>query len=507
VLAQIGATIGREFSHELLLAVSGKTDADLTEDLPRLLASGLIYRRGAPPDAVYFFKHALIQDAAYDTLLRSKRQQLHAAVAETILTRFPGIAANQPEVIAHHLTAAEDFKRAVEYWFLAGKAQIQASADLEAIGHLQRGIALLSELDDDTQRLQTELKLQTALIGPLVAVKGPFSPEVAGCCERGLALSAAGMSATAFPFLYGQFTHSVSTGKLRHAAEIGRRFIKIAEDANYASGVVVGHRLLGLALLARGEFEDARSALETALAIYRPERDDNLTLLFGQNVKVNSQTVLSLVLYCLGECEAARRIARECLTTAAKLKHPHTTAISIVYAGLWVPWLDGDIEEMQAQADRLVSIATEFGLQLFAPVGRFFIGLALYEKGQVEAGFAQMQGAIAAFDRGNYKLAVPAQLCLLARAKLSAGQLTEARALSARARTLMEECEEFWFGPEILSVEGEIAARADPPDAERAKSFIDQAIRLAEQLRAGSLEARARRVRDRLFEPGFALAP
>ena len=506
-LAQVGAAIGREFSHELLLAVSGKSDAELTDDLSKLLASGLIYRRGAPPEAVYFFKHALIQDAAYDTLLRSRRQQLHAIVAETILNRFPAVAANQPELIAHHLTAAEDFPRAIDYWLLAGKAHIQASADLEAIGHLQRGIALLGEIDDQTVRLKTELKLQTALVGSLVAIKGPFSREVAACCERGLQLSAAGVETTAFPFLYGQFTHSVSTGKLRQATDIARRFIQVSQTNNYDSGVVVGHRLLGLALLARGEFVEARHALETALSLYRPERDDGMTFLFGQNVKVNSQTVLSEVLYCLGERDQAKRIARECLATAEKLKHPHTTAISIVYAGLWVPWLDDDFDEVQVQAERLVSISTEFGLQLFAPWGRFFVGMGLFQKGQTEAGFAYMEGAIATLDRGSYKLSIPAQLSLLAKAKCEAGRLAEAQALSARARQLMEECEEYWFGPEIFSIEAEIAARANPPDTERARSFINQAIALAEKLNARGLEERARAVCDRLFPKEFALTP
>ena len=221
-LAQLAAVIGREVSHELLLAVSTASEAELSADLAALLASGLIYQRGAAPDAVYIFKHALIQDAAYDTLLKSRRQQLHALVAETILTKFPGTAGSQPEIIAHHLTAAEDYGRAIEFWLLAGRAQICAAADLEATDHLRRGISLLPHLGDPAKRQETELKLQTALIGPLVAVKGPFSDEVAACCQRGFELSTSGgIAPTVFPFLYGQFTHSVSTGKLRPGRRVG----------------------------------------------------------------------------------------------------------------------------------------------------------------------------------------------------------------------------------------------------------------------------------------------
>jgi predicted ATPase/class 3 adenylate cyclase len=507
-LAQVGATIGREFSHELLLAVSGMSDAAMTEALGKLLASGLIYRRGTPPDAIYFFKHALIQDAAYDTLLRSRRQQLHATVAQAILGTFPAIAASQPEVIAHHLTAAEDYARAIQFWLLAGKAQIRASADLEAIDHLKRGISLLRHVADEAQRQQTELALQTALIGPLVAVKGPFSPEVAACCERGLALSTTGgIAPTVFPFMYGQFTYSISTGKVRHAAEIGRRFIAIAEAAGYPSGVVVGHRILGLALLGLADFQGARQALETALALYNPDRDDNVTFLFGQNVKVNSQTVLSLALFCLGEYEEARRIGQECMHMAEKLKHPHTSAISICYAGCWVHWLAGDVEATQRHADRLVSISTEFGLQLFVLVGQIFLGLALCAKGQIEAGIAHVENVLAALDRANFKLGVPGYLCFLAKAKCDAGRLADARATSARARQVMEEAEELWFEPEMLSTEAEIAARSDPPETERAKALIEEAMRRAAELGAPGLEARARRVHDRLFARGFALTP
>ncbi len=498
-LAEVGSVIGREFSHELLQSVAGLADAELDDGLARLIASGLVYRRGTVPDAVYFFRHALIQDAAYGTLLKSRRQQLHATIADTILANFPGIAAAQPEVIAHHLTAAEEFSRAIDYWLIAGKAQIRASADLEAINHLKRGIGLLDRVADQAQRQQAELKLQTALIGPLVAVKGASSPEVADCCERGFALSRiGGISPMVFPFMYGQFTYNVSTGKIRQAAETARKFIQIAEAAKYASGTVVGNRMLGLALLALGEYRQARQALETALANYLPERDDNVTFLFGQNVKVNSQTVLSLALYCLGEYEASRRIGLECIRAAEKLKHPHTTAIAINYQ-LQVHYLAGEFEELHAQARRMVDISTEFGLEHFATIGRFFAGHGLYIQGQVAAGIAQMEKALETFERLNLRLGCPGYLCILARAKCELGEIAEARTLCAEAQALMEECEEFWCAPEVLCVEAEIALRSEPPEPERARSLLDEAASRARGLGSPAFEERCEAARERLF--------
>lgn len=499
-LAQIGSVIGREFSHRLLQSVTGLSDADIDDALSKLLDSGLIYQRGVARDAVYFFKHALIQDAAYSTLLRSKRQQVHVTIVDTILDKFPGIAATEPEIIAHHLTAAEDYARAVDYWLIAGQAQIRALAGREAVDHLKRGIGLLDRIADLAHRRDADLKLQTALIGALVAVKGAFAPEVAECCERGLRLAmTGGISPMAFPFLYGQFIYSISTGKIRQAADIAREFIRLAEAANYSSGSVMGQRLLGLALFGLAEFQGARNALEAALAAYVPERDDNVTFLFGQNVKVNSQAVLSLVLVCLGDQVEARRISDECLQTAEQLKQPHSTAISIAYSGLWVNFLLGDIEEMHAQANRLIAISTEFGLPLYTIMGHFWVGLALHREGQVDAGIGCMERALAAIEQANYKLAVPGYLAFLAVAKCDAGRIEEARATCARAKVLMEQCEEVWLAPEILCVEAEIALRSNPPNAELARSIFDQAVKHAQKFGATGIEERCTRVRARLF--------
>jgi len=499
-LVQIGAVIGREFAYKVLESVAGLPSPEIEEGLTKLAGSGLIHRRGKGPDAVYVFKHALVQDAAYSTLLKGRRQHIHAAIARTLLDKFPALAASQPEVLAHHLTVACDFPAAIQFWLAAGRSQIRASADLEGIQHLQRGIELIGEITDPSLARELELPLQAALIGPLVAVEGPCAPAVARCCERGLQLATAGSgSPYVFPFLYGHFTYLVSTGQLRNAVAIAGRFIETAKRASYESGVVIGHRLLGLALLALGDFKAAKEALDTSLALYDPDRDENVTFLYGQNAKVNSQAVLSLTLFLLGDVEKARDVGSDCLRAANRLKHPHSMAIAITYVGCWLLHLGDDVRGMSSQAERLVAITEEYGLGIFATVGHFFIGWAQFRRGETEAGIAGMQQAVATFDRGGFRLAVCNFLCMLAEAQRSAGHLREASAACKRAKDTMAECDERWYEPEILCVEAHIGLASGELSPDEAANLLQRAIERARALSSPTLVTRCLQRQDSLF--------
>ncbi len=505
-VVQIGSVIGREFSHRLLQSIAGLSDAEMEEALSRLLASGLIYRRGIAPDATYFFKHALIQDAAYNTLLRKRRQQIHARIANTILEKFPAIAATQPEVIAHHLTAAEDPTRAIHYWLIAGKAQTRASASREAISHLRRGISLLGSIENAEQRQQARLRLET-LIGALAAVSGPSAVELAELFEQGLEpFGDGGASPMVFPFLYGQFTYSISTGKTRQAKQIALKFLRLAEEADYPAGYVLGRRMLGVVQLGLAEWQDARRTFEEALAAYQPERDDHVAYLFGQNSRIYCQTLLSMVLFCLGDDLGSLRLGKESIKAAIALNHPHTLAVSISYAGCWVNCLRGAMEELHVQAQRLVDVSRDFGLPLYAPIGQFFLGLSFHAKGDVDRGIDHMEQAISLFEQTNFRLALPGYLGFLAGAKCESGQIAEAGVLCARAKAAAEQSGEMWILPEILCVEAAIAMRSDPANAETARALIDAAIRRSRELDSPAFEGRCIKMRDRLFAEGAAPA-
>jgi tetratricopeptide (TPR) repeat protein len=491
-LAQLGAVIGREFSQRVLQDVTELSRDAMEDCLAKLIASGLIHRRGRGQDARYIFKHALIQDAAYSTLLKGRRQEIHAAIARALLEKYPAVANAQPEVLAHHLTCAADYAPAVQFWLAAGRMQIRSSADLEGIQHLQRGLELVDYVNDPGLRRELELMLHAALIGPLVAVEGANSPRVAVACERGLALIPAG-SPYIFPFTYGQFTHLVSTGQLGQALDVAQRFTTLAEQAGYEPGAVIGHRLRGMALLGLGRLQAARETLETSLALYDPDRDDNITYLFGQNAKVNCQAVLSLTLYLLGEEDRAKQIGQDAIRTANRLKHPHSMAIAISYFGCWVLALCGERAEMARQAERLVIIAEEYGLRALGVVGQFFVAWAQYLGGGGSAAIGAMESFIHRLDETGFRLSLSQFIGLLADAQLASGRLTEARASCNWAKQMMEDTDERWFEPELICLDAQIAYAAGEIGRDEAAARFQAGADCARRLSSPPLEERCKR--------------
>jgi class 3 adenylate cyclase/tetratricopeptide (TPR) repeat protein len=500
-IAQAGAAIGREFPYQVIRGVAGLEDAQLAGHLESLVESGLVHVRGVPPESSYLFKHALVQDAAYETILKRKRPRLHDKIARTILDAFPAMAINQPEIVAHHLTLAEDYPAAIKYWIEFGKVQIRVSADLEAIGIFNKALSLAEKIADDNLRDRLELQLHAAVIGSLVAVNGPQSDEVAACCERGGALARAlGEPRHIFPFLYGQYTNAVSRGRVRRSAEIASSLIETARALGYKSGEVLGHRLLGLSLIGLPRFEEARQVLETGLQLYQPERDDSITYLYGQNVKVSSQTVLSFVLYLMGETDLAIRIGEECITSAECLKHSHSYVIALHYYGCNVLALCEQYDKVGRNAEKIISISEEFGLRYFDRIGRFFQGLSEHKRGETGSGIRLMEEAICALEASSFLVGLPYYLTCLAEAKIESGLFAEALAVADKADRLMRSNEEFWIEPEVLSVRGQAILAANPAEHEAAKTLLEQAIQKARQIGSPTLERRCLQRRGRLFK-------
>ncbi|HET6522395.1 MAG TPA: hypothetical protein VFG47_21615, partial [Geminicoccaceae bacterium] len=268
-VAQLGAVIGQEFSQELLAAVADQPQVQLRSALDQLVAAELIFRRGAPPGATYSFKHALVQDAAYGTLLRSKRQQLHARIADAIETRFPDIAEGQPEVIAQHLEAAGLFSRAATYWTMAGEHATRRSANLEAIAHLTRGLKVAAMLPETAERLRCELQMRVALCPPLVVLKGYGAPETAAAFAAAKDLAEqTGDSSFLLPLLYDEIFVTTMRADYRRAQEVGERFLALAEAANEPGPIMIARRALGVICLGRGALNQSREHLETSISLY-----------------------------------------------------------------------------------------------------------------------------------------------------------------------------------------------------------------------------------------------
>ena len=267
-VAQIGAVIGREFSHELLAAVSPLSANQLGDALDQLVSSELVFRRGTPPEATYSFKHALVQDAAYQSLLKSKRQQLHARIAEVLEERFPDVGETEPEVLAQHLTDAGLAARAIPYWRRAGELAAGRSANVEAIAHLSKGLELIGTLPDAPEHLDEELALRLAIGGPLMATKGYAAPEVERTYSRAWALcDQLGRSAELFPVLRGLWNCYLVRGELQRAHDLAERLVALAEEQGAPLRRALARRALGTTLFFLGRFADAAAALDEGIAI------------------------------------------------------------------------------------------------------------------------------------------------------------------------------------------------------------------------------------------------
>src|SRR5262245_15089108 len=371
-VAQVAAVIGREFSYALLEVVSSLADADLQASLHRLVDAELLYARGVPPDAHYVFKHALVQDAAYGSLLKSRRRELHRRVAEVLLARFPEIADGQPELVAHHHTEAGDFDAAVEAWQRAGEQAFARSALGEAAAHYASALAALAQLPESAERNQRELLLQIAFMGVLIMTKGHSSPEMAQVTARARELAARhGDPAQLLLVLMGQWVVTLTRGHLSAAQALADQVLESAERDARPPSLVLGHLAQGITRFHRGDVLNARVHLEKATSLYDPEE------VFAGSVDpgVLAWTYAGLAACYLGFSDAARARVREGLALARHLGRPQDVAAALCY-GLVYHVLARDPRTMLEQVEELVQLGTEHPFTNFLAQGTMMRGRA-----------------------------------------------------------------------------------------------------------------------------------
>ena len=336
-VAQIGAAIGREFSHALLAAVARKPEAELQSALDRLIAAGLLFRQGVPPHATYLFKHALVQDAAYGTLLREPRRALHARIAETLESQFAEIAENQPELLARHCTEAGLIEKAAGLWGKAGQRSLERSALVEAAEQLTRALDQIATLPATPALRREQIKLQVALITPLIHVKGYAAPETKAAAERARLLieqaEALGEPPEdpllLFSVLYGFWVANYVAFNGDVMRELAAQFLALAEKQGATTvPLMIGHRLMGTSLLLTGDIAEGRAHFDQALALYDPAEHRPLATRFGQDVRVAILSYRSWALWMLGYPEAALADADHALKDAREIGH----AATLMYA-------------------------------------------------------------------------------------------------------------------------------------------------------------------------------
>jgi class 3 adenylate cyclase/predicted ATPase len=490
-VAQLGATIGRSFSYGLLRAVSSLDDAILQHALAQLVEAELVYRQGLPPQATYLFKHALIQEAAYQSLLRSTRQQVHQRIAHVLEAQFPEIVETQPELLAHHYTEAGLAGQAIAYWLRAGQRATQRSAHLEAVSHLTQGLEVLKTLPESPERAQHELTLQLALGVPLMVTKGHAAPEAERAYARARALcQQVGESPQLFRVLVGLWRFYLVRGALRTARELAEQLLTLTARV---------HDPLGVTCFYLGEVTVARAHLEQAMAHYARQERRSAAARAVQDPGVACLSYLAWTLWVLGFPDQAFTRSHEALTLAQELAHPFSLAFALHFAAI-LHQLHGEAHVTQQQAEAVIALSREQGFPFFLSMGMILRGWALAMQGQVVEGITQLHQGLTAHRATGAELNRPHHLAMLVEAYGRGGQTAEGLRVLAEALAAAHETGNRLYEAELCRVKGELLlARSTEHDTE-ADTCFRQALEIARRQQAKSWELRAAMSLSRLWQ-------
>jgi predicted ATPase/class 3 adenylate cyclase len=491
-VAQVGAAIGRDFSYDLVSAASELDEAILQGALGRLVDAGLLFQRGAPATAYYLFKHALIQDAAYSTLLRSARRNLHRRIAEQIVSRFADMAETQPEVVAHHCSVAQLNELAMDYWLKAGQRAADRSANVEAIGHLRRGMAMLDTVAAQEARNRRELGFQIALAMPLMATRGYSAPETGEACTRARILAETLREpALLLRALYGLWTFTVVGGSIRDSRVMAERFLAVAEEQHDDDAVLVGTRILGVSLQALGLLDAAQAAFERVLDRYEPAAHRPLAYRFGQDQRIAAHAFLSIVLWVRGFPDRARAMAQQAIAEANELDHANSFGYALGYGACATFALSRDWPNAEALAAKLIAHSEEHAAALWHAFGIAYKGWADLAAARHSDAVAGLSDGIERFRAVRSGMRFPLHLGQLSEAIGYSGATTQAAETVREAIALCEGGGERWVMPELLRIEARLRiATAYGGGFAAAEQRLREALAIARDQDARSWELR-----------------
>jgi len=488
-VAQIGAVIGREFSYALLRAVSHLPDHELRGALASLVASGLVFQRGTPPDAVYSFKHALVQDAAHGTLLRRTRQQLHAQVAEALEAQSPELMDTQPELFAQHYSVAGLVEKSAIFWSMAGEKSASRLAMVEAAAHFRKGLDQLALLPDNPERQQRELVSLKGLGAALQSIKGYGAPETGQIFARARKL----WEQLNFPseFLqipYGQSRHHTARGELDRAQWLAEDLLRLSLEHDDSAGLVLGHLASGRNRFIGGRFAPARSHLEEVRVLYDPISHRSLADQTGTHLHVVAQAHLAIILFALGFPDQAIAQSSAVIAEARRLAHPPSLAASLTLGTILLS-LVGDNVALRERACQLVAVATEQGFPFRHAMGTISRGWVKIKNGDVEEGILLLRSGSAAYRAIGAEVWTPYYGALLAGACEIAGQVEEGLAALDEALQIVERTGERWFEAELHRHKGQLLLQKG--HAEAAEALYCKALSIAREQQAKLWELRA----------------
>jgi predicted ATPase len=505
-VAQIGAVIGRAFSYLLLRAVAGMEHALLQTALERLAEADILLVQGLPLDSDYRFKHALIQDAAYENLLKSRRQALHRRVGEVLLDQFPTIAVAEPELLAHHFTHAGLTEAAIEWWGKSGQRSLERSALVEAIAQLTRALDQIATLPATPALRREKIKLQVALITPLIHVRGYAAPETKAAAERARLLIEDAESLgepPEDPLLLFSVLYSFSiANQIAFNGDAFREstahFLTLAEKQRATVPLMIGHRLVANSLMLTGDIAEARTHYDRALALYNPIEHRGLATRFGQDVGVSARSFRSNGLWMLGYPKAALADTDEALKNAREIGQAATLMFALQVT-LITLLLCGNYAMANANVDELVALADDKGTLYWKAEGMLMRGCLFAKTGRASDAIETITSWLAMFRSTGATWLIPAYLAFLGLAHADAGSFDDARRCIGEAMTAVESTKERWCEAEVLRVAGEIALKSPKPDAANAATHFQRALAVAREQQAKSWELRAAMSMARLW--------
>ena len=478
-VAQIAAAIGREFSYDLLAAVSPLGASELRKTLNKLIDAELVFRRGHSENGDYIFKHALVQDAAYQSLLKSARLQLHARIAEMLELHYPEITEVQPEIVAHHYSEAGLAEPAIVNWLKAGTQVASRYAHPEAIAYLRLGLALVTEVDEPEKRNAMELELQAALGLSLPAIKGFASPEVGEVYTRAEQLCiVTGNRSSLSDALTGLWYHHVVRGEVKRAQEIATRSLDIADEDNDPARMLVAHLALGGTtwfgdFVAGCEHLDKSLSLETAIT-------DDVNLSIGADASVFARAFGCHVHWHIGNFGRATELSEQSIARARKMEDPFSLAIALDYCAM-LHQFEHDSLIARELTEEVIKICTEHQFAYYLAWARIIHGWTTIRVGDNEAGLAEMRTGLDDFEATGAGLRMPYFLSLIAEGQSRDGQTGKALATVDLALQRANANGEKWHNADLFRLKAQILLRMNTGNTCEAETTFQTALNIAKE--------------------------
>jgi DNA-binding winged helix-turn-helix (wHTH) protein/predicted ATPase len=497
-VAQIGAAIAREFSYALLAAVAHRPEAELGAALDRLIAAGLLFRQGVPPYATYLFKHALVQDAAYGTLLREPRRALHVRVAKTLESQFTELVERQPELLAHHCTEAGLIAKAARQWGKAGRRSLTRSALVEAAAHLTRALEQIATLPETAALRREQIDLQLALANALMHTKGYAAPDTKASFERARLLIERAEAhgeppedpLLLFSVLYGFWIANYVAFDGDVMRNLAAEFLSLAERQGAKVPLMVGHRLMGMSLMCTGNIAQGRAHFDRAITLYDPAEHRSLATRFGVDTGVSVLSYRPMTLWLLGYPEAALADVDHAVENAREIGHATTLIYALSHTSL-TQIQCGNYALANARIDEALVSAGEKGALFWTAYGLMHKGSVLALTGKASDAVRTITSGITAWRSTGSTTWMSLFLSFLADSYAKLNRFDDGWRCLGEAIAAIEMTKERWCEAEVNRVAGEIALMLPEPDVAKAEAYFERALAVARQQQAKSWELRA----------------